>query len=77
GNGRTIKVTDLGRVEDLYAEQRSASQLDGKQVLSFDFQRAKNASDVAVFAEAEKKLAALEKRYPKVHFKRIADSVKY
>ncbi|RUN77981.1 efflux RND transporter permease subunit [Sphingomonas sp. TF3] len=77
GNGRTIKVADLGRVEDLYAEQRSASQLDGKQVLSFDFQRAKNASDVAVFAEAEKKLAALEKRYPKVHFKRIADSVKY
>ena len=77
GTGRTIRVADLGRVQDLYAEQRSASQLNGTQVLSFDFQRAKGASDVAVFQEAEKKLAALEARNPKVHFKLISDSVKY
>jgi multidrug efflux pump subunit AcrB len=77
GTGRTIKVTDLGRVQDLYAEQRSASQLNGRQVLSFDFQRAKGASDVTVFQEAEKKLAALEQRNPTVHFMRISDSVKY
>jgi multidrug efflux pump subunit AcrB len=77
GTGRTIKVADLGRVQDLYAEQRSASQLNGRQVLSFDFQRAKGASDVTVFQQAEKKLAALEARNPKVHFKRISDSVKY
>ena len=77
GNGRTIRVADLGRVQDLYAEQRSASQLNGTQVLSFDFQRAKGASDVTVFDEAEKKLTALEARNPKVHFKRISDSVKY
>ncbi len=77
GNGRTLKVADLGRVQDLYAEQRSASQLNGTQVLSFDFQRAKGASDVTVFHEAEKKLEALEKRNPKVHFQRISDSVKY
>ena len=77
GNGRTIKVADLGRVQDLYAEQRSASQLDGTQVLSFDFQRAKGASDVTVFQDAQKTLASLEKRNPKVHFKRISDSVKY
>jgi multidrug efflux pump subunit AcrB len=77
GTGRTIKVSDLGRVEDLYAEQRSASELNGRQVLSFDFQRAKGYSDVTVFHEAEKRLAALEARNPKVHFKRISDSVKY
>ncbi|MDY7522606.1 efflux RND transporter permease subunit [Sphingomonas sp. 10B4] len=77
GTGRTIKVADLGRVEDLYAEQRSASELNGRQVLSFDFQRAKGYSDVTVFHEAERKLAALEARNPKVHFKRISDSVKY
>ena len=64
-------------MEDLYAEQRSSSALNGQQVLSFDFQRAKGASDVTVFEEAEKKLAALEARNPKVHFKRISDSVKY
>ena len=77
GGGRTIKLTDLGRVEDSNAEQRSASELDGKQVLTFDFQRAKGASDVTVFEQAEQKLAALEKRNPAVHFQRISDSVKY
>lgn len=77
GGGQTVKLADLGRVEDLYAEQRTASQLDGHQVLSFDFQRAKGASDVTVYHEAEKKLAALEQRFPKVHFKRIFDSISY
>ncbi|MET4665279.1 efflux RND transporter permease subunit [Sphingomonas sp. PvP056] len=77
GLGQTLKLADLGRVQDLYAEQRSSSALNGQQVLSFDFQRAKGASDVTVFEEAEKKLAALEARNPKVHFKRISDSVKY
>eukprot|EP01035_Chromulina_nebulosa_P054540 gene54540-74717_t len=38
GNGRTVRIADLGQVRDLYAEQRSASALDGRQVLSFDFQ---------------------------------------
>ncbi|KQS03931.1 ABC transporter permease [Sphingomonas sp. Leaf357] len=77
GGGRTVRLDDLGQVRDLYAEQRSASQLDGRQVLSFDFQRAKGGSDVTVFKEAQKKLAALEKRNPQVHFQMISNSVKY
>jgi multidrug efflux pump subunit AcrB len=77
GSGRVIRLSDIAQVRDLYAEQRSSSELDGRQVLSFDFQRSKGASDVAVFHEAEKKLAALEKRNPKVHFKLIFNQVKY
>ncbi|MEG3123994.1 efflux RND transporter permease subunit [Sphingomonas sp. GB1N7] len=77
GGGRTVRLDDLGQVRDLYAEQRSASQLDGRQVLSFDFQRAKGGSDVTVFKEAQKKLEALEKRNPQVHFQMISNSVKY
>ncbi|MDQ2764900.1 MAG: efflux RND transporter permease subunit, partial [Pseudomonadota bacterium] len=77
GGGRTVRLDDLGRVRDLYAEQRSASQFDGQQVLSFDFQRAKGGSDVTVFHEAQKKLEALEKRNPQVHFQMISNSVKY
>ncbi|MEG3143193.1 efflux RND transporter permease subunit [Sphingomonas sp. RT2P30] len=77
GNGRTVRIADLGQVRDLYAEQRSASALDGRQVLSFDFQRAKGGSDVTVFQVAQEKLAALEKRNPQVHFQMISNSVKY
>ncbi|MDB5710718.1 MAG: transporter permease [Sphingomonas bacterium] len=77
GNGRTVKLSDIADVRDLYAEQRSASALDGRQVLSFDFQRSKGGSDVTVFHGAEAKLAALEKRNPKVHFEQIFNDVKY
>ena len=75
--GRTVRLMDIAQVRDLYAEQRSASAINGRQVISFDFQRAKGASDVTVFAEAKVKLAALMKRNPKVQFVLRSDSVKY
>ncbi len=77
GGGRTVKLSDIADVRDLYAEQRSSSSLNGRQVLSFDFQRSKGGSDVTVFHGAEAKLAALEKRNPKVHFQLIFNNVKY
>ncbi len=77
GGGRTVKLSDIADVRDLYAEQRSSSALDGRQVLSFDFQRSKGGSDVTVFHGAQEKLAALEKRNPKVHFQLIFNNVKY
>jgi len=77
GGGRSIHLADIADVRDLYAEQRSSSELNGRQVLSFDFQRSKTGSDVNVFHAAVKKLADLEKRNPKVKFKMIFNSVKY
>jgi multidrug efflux pump subunit AcrB len=77
GGGRSIHLADIADVRDLYAEQRSSSELNGRQVLSFDFQRSKTGSDVNVFHAAVKKLAELEKRNPKVKFKMIFNSVKY
>ena len=77
GGGRTIKLSDIATVQDQFAEQRSASQLDGRQVITFDFQRAKGASDVSVFHGAEKKLAELEKKNPKVKFKLIFNETEY
>jgi len=77
GNGRTIRLADIATVRDLYAEQRSRAAVDGRQAISFDFQRAKGASDVSVFNEAVKKLQGLEKRNPNVHFVLRSNSVKY
>jgi multidrug efflux pump subunit AcrB len=77
GGGRTVRLGDIATVRDLYAEQRSRAAVDGRQAISFDFQRAKGASDVSVFKEAVKKLEALEKRNPNVHFVLRSNSVKY
>jgi multidrug efflux pump subunit AcrB len=77
GGGRTVKLSDIAQVRDLYAEQTSVAELNGQQVISFDFQRSKGGSDVSVFDGAKAKLDALEKSHPEVQFKLIDDSVKY
>ncbi|PZQ61607.1 MAG: ABC transporter permease [Sphingomonas taxi] len=77
GNGRTIRLADVATVRDLYAEQRSAAAVDGRQALSFDFKRAKGSSDVTVFRAAREKLEALEKRNPQVKFRLRVDGSKY
>ena len=77
GNGRTVRLSDVATVRDLYAEQRSAAAVDGRPAISFDFKRAKGASDVSVFREAKAKLEALEKRNPRVHFKMRVDGARY
>jgi multidrug efflux pump subunit AcrB len=77
GAGRTIRISDIADVRDLYAEQTSLSAFNGHQVVSFSFKRSKGASDVTVFNEAEKKLKELEVRNPSVHFQMLSTSVKY
>ncbi len=75
GGGRTIKLSDIAEVRDLYAEQRSLSTMNGRQVLSFGIKRAKGASDVAIFDLARAELDKLEAENPKVKFQTLFTSV--
>ena len=77
GSGRMVKLSDIAQVRDLYAEQRSLSQIGGKPIVSFGIHRARGASDVSVYQEAVKELAKIEKENPKVHFVQLFTSVKY
>lgn len=77
GNGRTIYLRDIATVRDLYAEQRSISKMDGRQVLSFSLEKSKGSSDVAVYDAAQKVLAELQKDNPKVRFKQLFTTVDY
>ena len=77
GGGRAIQLADIADVRDLYAEQRSYATFNGRQVLSFGIQRAKNQSDVSVYRGARERLNGIEQRNPNVHFEQIFNSVKY
>ncbi|WP_136162847.1 efflux RND transporter permease subunit [Sphingomonas flavalba] len=77
GNGRTVKLSDIADVRDLYAEQRSISRTGGKQVLSFGFERAKGTSDVTVYDGAVDVLKKLNKQNPKVTFTELFTNVDY
>jgi multidrug efflux pump subunit AcrB len=77
GGGRTVRLADIADVRDATAEQRSLSTVDGRQVLAFDFQRAKGASDVTVYKGALEKIQELEKRNPDIKFKLLFNYSKY
>ncbi|MEI6419421.1 MAG: efflux RND transporter permease subunit, partial [Sphingomonadales bacterium] len=77
GPGRSIRLGDIADVRDSYAEQRSISKLDGRQVLSFSMAKAKGASDVSVYDAAVKEIAKIKQQYPKVQMRLIFTSVEY
>ncbi|WP_447727374.1 efflux RND transporter permease subunit [Sphingomonas koreensis] len=77
GGGRTVRLSDIARVRDLYAERRSSAEWNGRQVLAFDIKRGKGASDVAVFHAAEEKLKELQERNPKVRFEVLFNDTEY
>ena len=74
GGGRSIKLSDIATVKDFYGEVRQTAKMNGKPTIAFAIFRARGASDVTVYHEAEKILAQIEKENPKIHFvKRVAD----
>lgn len=77
GNGRTVKLADIAEVRDLFAEQRSLAEMNGRQVTSFSVEKSKGASDVTVYDEAQKALDELSKENPKVKFRQLYTSVDY
>ena len=77
GQGRSIRLADIADVRDAYAEQRSVSKLDGRQVLSFSMAKAKGSSDVTVYDEAMKEIDKLRAQNPKVTFRLIFTTVDY
>ncbi len=77
GGGRAVKLADIAKVEDLYGEQRSISIMNGQQVLSFNFQRSKGASDVSVYDGAQKVIQDIQKENPNIHIHELFTDAVY
>ena len=77
GNGRSVRLSDIADVKDLYAEQRSISKMNGRQVLSFAIEKSKGSSDVTVYDAAIKELDKLAAENPKIKFRQLYTSVDY
>ena len=78
GDGRTIKLSSIATVRDLYAEQRNVALMNGRQVLSFSIEKAKGSSDVTVWEAAEKEMKKLEEESGgKIKFRLLFTSVEY
>ncbi len=75
--GRFVKLADLGQVKDSYSEQRTIAKQDGRQVVSFEVQRAKGASEVTTYDKAWAELQKIQKENPRVHYSEIFNTVDY
>ena len=75
--GRRVKLADLGEVKDAYSEQRTIAKMDDRQVISFNVQRSKGASEVTAYDAAWKELRQIEKDDPRIKFREIVNQVDY
>jgi len=74
---RSVRLDEIADVRDMYAEQRSISLMNGRQVTSISLEKSKGASDISVYDAALKELDAIVKENPKVRFTGLFTSVEY
>ncbi len=75
--GSTVKLSDIATVTDSFGERRSINTLRGKEVVNFNFSRARGASDVTVYDEAVEVLAEIEEANPGIKFTKLFTTVDY
>src|SRR5262245_50261101 len=62
--GTPVRVRDVGRVEDSYAEPRTWNMLEGKQAVSLDVRRQSGTNTVKIIAAVKKRLADVHRTLP-------------
>ncbi|HLG13177.1 MAG TPA: efflux RND transporter permease subunit [Blastocatellia bacterium] len=63
-SGTPIRVTDIGRVEDSFAEPRTWNTIDGKQAVSLDVRRQSGTNTVRIIEAVKKKIEQIKKTLP-------------
>jgi hydrophobe/amphiphile efflux-1 (HAE1) family protein len=59
-----VRVSDLGRVEDSFAEPRSWNMLEGKQAVSLEVRRQSGTNTVQIIDSVKEKLEQIQKTLP-------------
>ncbi len=75
--GQVIRLRDIASVSDSASEQRSLARMDGREVVVFNFNRAKGASDITVYDEAAQELRKIEEEDSRIRFVEINNNVQY
>src|SRR5689334_9255757 len=64
-NGAPIRINDVGRVEDSFAEPTTWNMIEGKQAVTLDVRRQSGTNTVKIIGAVKKKLADIQKTLPK------------
>ena len=76
-DGRTLRLSDIGQVEDAWAEPRQRARLDGREIVAFGVYRTVGSSEVDVADAVRARLAALKASRPDVAMHEVTSTVKF
>jgi HAE1 family hydrophobic/amphiphilic exporter-1 len=76
-DGRTVRLSDLGRVEDRWGEPRARARFDGEEVVGFGVERTRGAGEVQVAEKVRAAVATLDASRDDVTIEEVTASVSF
>lgn len=73
--GRSVRLGDLGRVEDHWSEPRRLARYNGHEAITFNFLRSRTASEVKVAERVRQEVARIDEAHPELEIKQVTASV--
>ncbi len=75
GGGATVRLGDLGTVEDHWSEPRRLARYNGQEAITFNFLRSRSASEVKVAEKVREAVAKLDEAHPELEIAQVTASV--
>ncbi|HYC98231.1 efflux RND transporter permease subunit [Brevundimonas sp.] len=75
--GRTVRLGDLGTVEDHWGEPRRLARYNGQEAVTFEILRSRSASEVRVAELARKRVAEIDAAHPELTIEQVSANVKF
>jgi HAE1 family hydrophobic/amphiphilic exporter-1 len=74
GNGRTVRLAELGEVVDEWSEPRGIARYNGKEVVGFAVTRTKGASEIDVYNGVMAAVKAMDEAHPEITVERVVST---
>ncbi len=75
GGGRTVRLGNLGTVEDHWSEPRRLARYNGQEAITFNFLRSRTASEVKIAERVREAVAKIDEDHPELEIEQVTASV--
>jgi HAE1 family hydrophobic/amphiphilic exporter-1 len=72
---RSVRLGDLGRVEDHWSEPRRLARYNGQEAITFNFLRSRSASEVKIAERVREAVAKIDEENPDLTIRQVTASV--
>ncbi|MDO8296545.1 MAG: efflux RND transporter permease subunit [Caulobacter sp.] len=75
--GASVRLGDLGRIQDGWTEPRSRARYDGQEVITFNFLRSREASEVKTAERVRAEIAKIDAAHPELRIEQVNAFVEF